>query len=169
MRPEPEHSAVTAARSTIEPGRPMEVLAFATREPAPAAAVFLSDDRSCLAVIVEKRAGVWTPPTLLSASGWDPHDRPEKTVAPWALGQGATTQSGLPRADGSPPVDAWTTFTGLAAPDALSVLVRSELDQHEVPVGPDGMVPALLQAPWHGRLEIVVRTANGNVVRTTPS
>ena len=169
MRPDPEHPAVAAARSTIEPGRPMEVRAFATREPAPAAAVLLSDDRNCRAVIVEKRSGVWTPPTMLSESGWHPHNRPEKTVAPWALGQGATSQSGLPRADGSPPVDAWTTFTGLAAPDALSVLVRSELDEHEVPVGPDGVVLALLRASWHGRLEIVVRTADGDVVRTTPS
>jgi len=53
--------------------------------------------------------------------------------------------------------------------DALSVLVRSELDEHEVLVGPDGVVLALLRAPRHGRLGIVVRTANGDVVRTTPS
>lgn len=171
MQPESGHRAVAAARSTIESGRPMEVRAFANREPAAAAAVLMSDDRTCRAVIVEKRSGVWTTNDALGErlGLWDLHDRPEKTVAPWALGQAATSQSGPLRADGSPPVNAWTALIDLAAPDAVSVLVRSRLDEHEVPVGPDGVVLALLRASWGGRLQIVVRTADGDVVRTAPS
>ncbi len=166
MSPEDHDDVVVAARTTIEPGRSWEVRAVATRTAA--AAVLFGDHDRRRVVIVEQRSGVWTAPTMLSESPWDPRTRPETTTTPWALAQMTRTQSGLPQADGAPPVDAWTAVTGVAAPDATSVLVRSTLDEHEVPVGPDGVVLALLRSPWRGPLDVVVRTSGGDIVRTAP-
>lgn len=166
MSPEDHDHVVAAARTTIEPGRSLEVRAVTTRTPA--AAVLLCNQDRRRVVIVEQRSGVWTAPTMLSESPWDPHTRPEMTTGPWALAQMTRTESGAPQADGTPPVDAWTAVTGVAAPDATSVLVRSALDEHEAPVGPDGVVLALLRSPWRGPLDVVVRTSDGDVVRTAP-
>lgn len=167
MSPEDNDHVVAAARTTIEPGRSLEARAVTTRTPA--AAVLLCDHDRRRVVIVEQRSGVWTAPTMLSESPWDPRTRPETTAGPWALAQMTRTQSGLPQADGSSPVDAWTAVTGVAAPDATSVRVRSALDEHEVPVGADGVVLALLRSPWRGPLDVVVQTLHGEVVRTAPS
>ena len=65
---------------------------------------------------------------MLSAGPWDPADRPVQTQAPWALAQPARSQSGSPTGSGGPPLKAWTAVCGVAAADAVSVLVRSALD-----------------------------------------
>lgn len=161
-----EHPAVAAALSTLDPGQLLPVRGVVVREPA--AAVLLADDRTRRAVILTLVSGVWTAPTLLSGSTWNPADRPAETRAPWALDQPATSQSGPPGPGGAPPATGWTALSGLAAADAVSVLVRSPLDEHEVSVPPDGVVLVLLRAPWRGRLEITVRTRDGDVRHLAP-
>ncbi len=134
-----------------------------------AAAVLLADDRTRRPVILTLVAGVWTTPTLLSGgTTWSPDDRPAQTRAPWALAQPAISQAGPAGPGGARPAEGWTALSGLAAADAVSVLVRSPLDEYEVTIPADGVVFALLRAPWHGRLEITVRTRDGDVRHITP-
>jgi hypothetical protein len=161
-----EHPAVLSALSTVDPGQSLRVRGAVIREPA--AVVLLADDRTRRAVILTAASGVWTPPTMLVGSTWDPADRPAETSAPWALTQPATSQSGLPGPGGAPPREAWTALSGLAAADAVSVLVRSELDEHEVAVPADGVILALLRVPWGSRPDITVRTRHGDVPHLAP-
>ena len=161
------HPAVVAAVSTLEPGDLLPVRDVVVRKSA--AAVLLADDRTRRVVILTLVSGVWTPPTLLSGgTTWSPADRPAQTQAPWALTQPAIVQTGPPGPGGARPVAGWTALSGLAAADAVSVLARSPLDGHEVTVPADGVVFAFLRAPWHGRLEITVRTRTGDVRHVAP-
>jgi hypothetical protein len=105
---------------------------------------------------------------MLWASTWDPADRPAQTRAPWALTQPARSQSATPGPGGAPPRQAWTALSGLTAADAVSVLVRSELDEHEVAVPADGVILCLLRAPWGSRPDITVRTRHGDVPHLAP-
>jgi hypothetical protein len=163
---DPRHPAVAAALSTVESGQVLPVRGVVIREPA--AAVLLADDRTRRAVILTLVSGAWTPPTMVCGGNWSPADRPAQTRAPWALAQPATSQSRPPGPDGAPPAAVWTALSGLTAADAVSVLVRSTLDEHEVRVPGDGVVLALLRAPWGGRLEITVRTQDGSVRHIAP-
>jgi hypothetical protein len=148
-----EHPAVLSAVSTVDPGQSLRVRGAVIREPA--AVVLLADDRTRRAVILTEASGVWTPPTMPGGRTWDPADRPAETPAPWAL-----TQPVGPGPGGAPPRQAWTALTDLTAADAVSVLVRSELDEHEVAV-PDGVTLALLRVPWGSPPDITVRNAAG--------
>ena len=162
-----DHPVVAAALSTVEPGQVLPVRGVVVR--GSAAAVLLADDRTRRPVILTRVSGVWTTPTLLSGgTAWDPADRPAETRAPWALTQPAISQSGPPGPGGARPAAGWAALSGLAAADAVSVLVRSPLDEHEVAVPADGIVLAFLRAPWHGRLEITVRTRTGDIRHVAP-
>ena len=161
-----EHPAVLAAVSTVEPGQSLRVRGAVIR--GSAAVVLLADDRTRRAVILTLESGVWTPPTTLSVSAWDPDDRTDTTRAPWALTQPARSQSGPPGPGGAPPREAWTAVSGVAAADAVSVLVRSALDEHEVTVPADGVILTLLRAPWGSRPEITVRTRHSDVPHLAP-
>ena len=161
------HPAVTAALSTVGPGEVRAVRGVVIR--GAAAVVLLADDSTRRAVILTLASGVWTLPTMLGGgSTWNPGDRPAHTRAPWALVQPATSQSGPPRPNGAPPAAAWMALSGVAAADALSVVLRSTLDQHEVQVPPDGVVLALLRAPWGAKPEITVRTRDADIRHVAP-
>lgn len=161
-----DHPAVLAALATVEPGLSLTVRGVVVREPA--VVVLLADDRTRRAVILTAVDGVWTPPTMLGGGTWDPADRPAETRAPWALTQPQRSQSGPPGPGGAPPREAWTAVSGLAAADAVSVLVRSSLDEHEVAVPADGVILVLLRASWGSRPTITVRTRHGDVPHLAP-
>ena len=161
-----EHPAVPAALSTVGPGQLLRVRGSVIREPA--AVVLLADDHTRRLVILTELSGIWTPPTMLSTSIWDPADRPAQTQSPWALTQPVRSQSGSPSWCGAPPQEAWTAVSGVVAADAASVLVRSTLDEHEVVVPADGVILALLRAPWGSRPEITVQTQHGVVPHLAP-
>ena len=163
---EAEDPAVLSALSTVDPAQSLRVRGAVIREPA--AVVLLANDRTRRAVILTLSSGVWTLPTMLGGSPWDPADRPVKTRAPRAPQQPATSQSGPPGPGGAPPREAWTAVSGLAAGDAKSVLLRSALDEHGVAVPADGVILVLLRAPWGSGPNITVRTRHGDVPHLAP-
>lgn len=133
-----------------------------------AAAVLLSDGVNRRVIIVENRGGEWESPPMIGETDWNPSERPTVTDEWWALGQATRTQSGLPEPNSMPPITAWLAVTGLAAPDVKSVVVTTDLDSHEVGVSNDGVVLALVRAPWRARPTITVWTTHGPVVRRAP-
>ncbi len=161
------HPAVAAAFETVEEGQGFTVRGLVVRGDE-AAAVLLSDGVRQRTLIVENREGQWEAPTMINEDPWDPSERPTVSEEPWAVGQAIRTQSGLPGPDGGPPNTAWMAVTALAAPDAVSVVVTTDLDSHEVKVESDGLVLALVSAPWRARPDIMVRTTHGEVTRTVP-
>jgi hypothetical protein len=161
------HPAVAAAFATVEEDQGFTVRGFVVRGDE-AAAVLLSDGMMQRTVIIENRMGRWESPTMISGTPWDPSKRPTVSEEPWAVGQASRTQSGLPGPHGVPPNTAWLAVTALAAPDAVSVVVTTDLDSHEVTANSDGLVLALVSAPWGARPDITVRTTHGEVTRTTP-
>ena len=50
----------------------------------------------------------------------------------------------------------------------VAVVVATDVDSHEVAVNSDGVVLALVNAPWGARPDLTVRTTHGDVVRTAP-
>lgn len=161
------HPAVAAAFGTVGEGQGFTMRGLVVRGDE-AAAVLLSDGVMQRTLIIENRRGQWEPPTMISETPWDPSERPTVSEEPWAVGQASRTQSGLPGPDGFPPNTAWLAVTALAAPDAVSVVVTTDLDSHEVRVNSDGLVLALVSAPWRARPDIMVRTTHGEVARTAP-
>lgn len=163
-----KHPAIAAAFATVDEDRAFTLCGFLVRED-DAAAVLLSDGATRCVVIVENRAGRWQSPTMLGETEWNPSERPSVTDEPWAIGQASFSQSGWPGPDGMPPTTAWLAVSGLAATDALSVVLTTDLESHEVAVTGDGVVLALVRAPWRARPKITVRTTCGDeVARTAP-
>lgn len=161
------HPAVAAALATVEEDQGFTVRGVVVRGDE-AAAVLLSDGMTQRTVIIENRMGQWQSPTMISGTPWDRCGRPTVTEEPWAVGQSTLTQSGLPGPGGVPPTTAWVAVTALAAPDAVSVVITTDVDSQEVAVNRDGLVLALVNAPWRAKPRITVRTTHGEVTRTAP-
>ena len=143
MKGSTAHPAVAAAFSTVEEDTGFTVRGFVVRGDE-AAAVLLSDGMIQRTVIIENRTGQWQSPTMISETPWDPSKRPTVTEQPWLA------------------------VTALAAPDAVSVVLATDGDSHEVAVNGDGLVLALVHAPWRARPHITVRTTRDEVIRTAP-
>ncbi len=143
MKGSTAHPAVAAAFSTVEEDTGFTVRGFVVRGDE-AAAVLLSDGMIQRTVIIENRTGQWQSPAMISETPWDPSKRPTVTEQPWLA------------------------VTALAAPDAVSVVLATDGDSHEVAVNGDGLVLALVHAPWRARPHITVRTTRDEVIRTAP-
>jgi len=165
MKGSTAHPAVAAAFSTVEEDTGFTVRGFVVRGNE-AAAVLPPDGMIQRTVIIENRTGQWQSPTMISETPWDPSKRPTVTEQRWGVGQASRTQSGSLGPNGLPPTTAWLAVTALAAPDAVSVVLATDGDSHEVAVNGDGLVLALVHAPWRARPHITVRTTRDEVIRT---
>jgi hypothetical protein len=61
----------------------------------------------------------------------------------------------------------WFAVTGLAARDAVSVSVRSELEECVTPIGEDGVAFALVRARYADEPDVHVHTSDGRRVSAT--
>ncbi|MGV9680758.1 hypothetical protein ACWDSJ_36270 [Nocardia sp. NPDC003482] len=121
-------------------------------------AVLVEGSMSRTMVFVQHRDDAWI--TLGSIVGSYRVDRPRATRTPdrMALSKMATKSATDPDGVG------WYAVTGLAAEDAESVTLTSELDQHTAPIDRRGRAFAVVRARPGERPTVTVRTRDGRTV-----
>ncbi len=115
-------------------------------------------------VFVEHRDGEWTPPKLVNGHPRREIIRPATTGGIAPITRLCRKRVGPPVAPGATPEWTWFAATGTAAEDAVSVTITSSVDTHQVEVGADGLVFAVVRVNTDDEPAIVVRTRDGREV-----
>jgi hypothetical protein len=161
-----DHPAVAVA---------VAALTVADPDPRPVAAIIRDDTVAVLvdceqgrcAVFVQLRDGHWVAPGMIIGSTRPDKPRADRTPDYMPLHRKSTKRFAHPSADGTPQDEGWFAVTGLAAHDAVSVSVRSELDDSITPISEDGLAFAIVRARWTEEPDVYVHTSDGRRVSAT--
>jgi hypothetical protein len=166
-----DHPAVDVAVEALTSG----VLALGDRDLRPVTAVvrdgmvavLLYSERGLWVSFVRREDGQWVAPGMITGSPRPDGPRASHTPEYMPLQRKSTKRFALPRPDGTPQSEGWLAVTGLAALDAVSVSVTSELEESIMPIGEDGLAFTVVRARWTEEPDVYVHTSDGRRVSAT--
>ncbi len=136
-----EEEAFAAVATALPTARPVMA---ALRE---GVAAVLVADRDVERLIILDRGSGWRVPALTSGRRGPTVARPDQLGAAEPLRAMWLHQSS-PGEASAKPAEGWLAITGLAAPQAESLVVQTAIDRHESAVRDDGRVLAVVRCAW---------------------
>lgn len=115
------------------------------------AAVAVEEPTRSIVVVCERHGEAWDVPSSVGGSGGtfcgEPSERPDVTEPVEPVVNLISGQTGAPQHGTERPLAGWMHVAGVAARDAVSVHVVTEVDSHQAVVEDDGFFLALVYAP----------------------
>lgn len=128
------------------------------------AAVVVDSTEARFIVMMEGDGDTWTAQKYISGTARPNRERDAHTTDRNPLRSLARKPYGLRTASGERPEFGWLAVTGLAAEDAVSVSVTSELETQTTPVESDGLAFAVVRVRPDEKPSITVNTRDGRSV-----
>lgn len=161
----PPHPAITAAQAVLaklDPG--LRPVAMVEREDS-AVAILLESRDFRVIVIVERRAGEWVAPAMITGTPRrNGGARPLRTTEDRPLLRMSRKRVTHLNAQGKPRPTSWFALLGTAAADATTMTLTSTIDTHAAPISPTGVAFALVRVPSGEQPRVQLHTNLGRTV-----